>query len=136
MRWQFPVAGRNVARASWFKAALNTTSGEDYVAADVCTTSLLHGAQVATYATAIRADGATHGQVLGALVIFFDWMPQAQAVVKGVLTEVFLLHPDQRRAGFYQDGGMTVSFAATPGYETYKGLGWYGAVCQRAETRN
>ena len=160
---QYPVAGRNVARAPWFRAALTTASGEEYVADDVCTTSLLHNAQVATYATAIREGGATHGKVLGALVIFFDWAPQAQAVVKGVrltdaewgrtrcmildssfrvlassdgegvLTEVFPLRPDQRRAGFYQDGGMTVSFAATPGYETYKGLGWYGVVCQRAD---
>ena len=161
---QYAVTGRNVARAPWFKAALNTASGEDYIAADVCAASLLHGAQVATYATAIREGGATHGKVLGALVIFFDWTPQAQAVVKGVrlseaewsrtrcmlldssfrvlassdgegvLSEVFPLHPDQRRAGFYRDGDMTVSFAATPGYETYKGLGWYGVVCQRADT--
>ncbi len=25
-----------------------------------------------------------------------------------------------------------LSFAATPGYETYRGLGWFGVVCQRA----
>ncbi|TYQ05320.1 UNVERIFIED_ORG: methyl-accepting chemotaxis protein (MCP) signaling protein [Zoogloea ramigera] len=163
---QYPVVGRNVARAPWFSDALNTASGEEYVAHDVCTTSLLQNAQVATYATAIREGGATHGKVLGALVIFFDWAPQALAVVqgvrltdaewartrcmildssfrvlassdgKGVLTEMFPLRADQRRAGFYQDGDMTVSFAATPGYETYAGLGWYGVVCQLTETRN
>ncbi|MBW8860732.1 MAG: chemotaxis protein, partial [Caulobacter sp.] len=33
-----------------------------------------------------------------------------------------------------QDGsGTLVAFHATPGYETYRGLGWYGCLVQTAE---
>jgi len=50
----------------------------------------------------------------------------------GVLDEHFNLVTDGRRTGFYRaaDGHATVSFAATPGYESYRGLGWYGVVVQ------
>ena len=37
--------------------------------------------------------------------------------------------------GFYRlSDGRTVSFAATPGYESYRGLGWYGVVIQTPTT--
>jgi hypothetical protein len=48
---------------------------------------------------------------------------------RGVLSEVFPLQPGARSRGSYQDGaGNAVSFALTPGYETYRGLGWYGCI--------
>jgi hypothetical protein len=28
-----------------------------------------------------------------------------------------------------------VAFHATPGYETYKGLGWYGVIVRAADTK-
>ncbi|VVE72080.1 chemotaxis protein [Pandoraea captiosa] len=162
-RSDYPVMGSNVADAGWFKAALKTRSGADYVASDIQTLAHLRHAQVATYSTAIRENGLADGRVLGALVIFFDWAPQAEAVVKGVrlsdeewartrcmivdssfrviassdgqgvLSETFHLRTDGATSGFYTDPvkRTTVAFAATPGYETYKGLGWYGVVCQQ-----
>ena len=34
-----------------------------------------------------------------------------------------------RRSGFSQDRtGALIAFHATPGYETYKGLGWFGVI--------
>ena len=34
-----------------------------------------------------------------------------------------------QHSGFYQDrSGTMVAFHATPGYETYRGLGWYGVI--------
>ncbi len=158
----YPVAGQQVGNARWFQAAMGTASGADYVAFDVETLGPLKNAQVATYATAIREGGHANGRVLGALVIFFDWAPQANAVVKGVrlsseewsrtrcmivdssfrviassdgqgvLQETFRLRTNGANAGFYRDSDQTtVSFAATPGYETYRGLGWYGVICQK-----
>jgi hypothetical protein len=158
----YPARGCSVAGAEWWRAAMKTRSGADYVASDVETIAALHRAQVATYSTAIREGGAVNGRVLGALVIFFDWSPQATAVVKGVrlseeewgrtrcmivdssfrviaasddkgvLEERFRLQTDGRATGFYRAAdGSIVSFAATPGYETYRGLGWYGVICQR-----
>ncbi|WP_321859167.1 methyl-accepting chemotaxis protein [Paraburkholderia tropica] len=164
-RSAYPIGGSNVANESWFQAALKTHSGADYVASNIQTLSHLKHAQVATYSTAIRERGAVDGKILGALAIFFDWAPQADAVVKsvrlsadewnrtrcmivdssfrviassdgrGILEETFPLRTDGRLAGFYSDNEQTtISFAATPGYETYRGLGWYGVVCQRTRT--
>ncbi|MFM0221269.1 methyl-accepting chemotaxis protein [Paraburkholderia dipogonis] len=158
---RYAVQERNVGDASWFRNAMKTPSGADFVAGDIEALPLLRHAQVATYATAIRENGAVDGKPIGALAIFFDWAPQASAVVKGVrlsdeewtrtrclivnaahrviassddkgvLEEQFRLKTDGEAAGFYRlTDGRTVSFAATPGYESYRGLGWYGVVVQ------
>jgi hypothetical protein len=104
--------------------------------------------------------------VLGALGIFFDWGPQAQAIVdglrlsdeerartrallldaegrviaasdrRGLLTERLALRTEGRESGYYADGETVVGFAHTPGYETYKGLGWYGAIVQGTAQRD
>lgn len=50
----------------------------------------------------------------------------------GVLEETFPLRTAGAPRGTYQDeDGNTVSFAITPGYETYRGLGWYGCIVQK-----
>ena len=50
----------------------------------------------------------------------------------GVLDETFPLRTEGAPRGTYQDEhGNTVSFAITPGYETYRGLGWYGCIVQK-----
>lgn len=49
----------------------------------------------------------------------------------GTLSETYPLRTDGRTAGSYElDNGRLVGFALTPGYETYKGLGWYGCIEQ------
>ncbi len=51
---------------------------------------------------------------------------------RGVLQEIVALDTGGRRSGSYRDReGRTVAFHLTPGYETYAGLGWYGAIVQR-----
>jgi len=160
------VVGSSVADQPWFQQSMATRSGDDYVADDVSTARLLDNAQVATYATAIRRGGAASGAPIGVLGIFFDWQPQAAAVVKGVrftkdeadrtrcllvdaknrviaasdgrgvLSDSLALETRGRRTGYYSntDGAM-VGFALTPGYETYKGLGWYGVITQKLPAR-
>jgi hypothetical protein len=78
------VVGSNIAHEDWFRRAMTTRSGDDYVACDVSTVPSLDHSQVATYATAIRRDGSSQGEALGALGVFFDWRPQAAGVVRGV----------------------------------------------------
>ena len=47
------------------------------------------------------------------------------------LFEQYPLRTDGKPMGSYVDAsGNLVGFAQTPGYETYKGLGWYGVVTQ------
>lgn len=57
----------------------------------------------------------------------------ASSCGRGVLTERLSLRLDGRDSGYYvgQDGSL-VAFHATPGYETYRGLGWYGVIVQDA----
>lgn len=91
------------------------------------------------------------------LAIHFDWEPQAHAIVQGVrvgdndkarvllvdshfrviaasgghgiLSERISLSLDGQRSGAYRDrSGSMIAFHATPGYETYRGLGWYGVI--------
>jgi len=150
----------SVADTAWFQDALATRTGDDFVACDVERVKALNDAPVATYATAIREGGQSRGKILGVLGVHFDWKPQAQAVVdgirltpeersrsrvmllnakgrvlaasdgQGVLTETFPLNTSGGVMGSYADGEVTVGYALTPGYETYRGLGWYGCLVQ------
>jgi hypothetical protein len=160
---RFPVANTvNAARHDWFTAALATCSGDEYATANVDTVDGLDASQVATYATAVRQDGASNGKVVGVLAVFFDWAKQALAVVNSVrlsneerartrcmivdangrvIAESGEGRPEPKRfdlpqnaadSGTYRtDGGALVGYALTPGYETYRGMGWYGVVEQR-----
>ncbi|WP_022720112.1 methyl-accepting chemotaxis protein [Rhodopseudomonas sp. B29] len=157
---RYPVAGQNVSGCSWFRDALRLRSGDDYVAGDIERTPLLDNAQVATYCASVRANGASHGAPLGVLAIHFDWEAQAKAIVEGVRVDssetdrVMLLDSSFRviaasdgrgilqeryplklaggHSGSYRDAaGALVGFHLTPGYETYRGLGWYGVIASK-----
>lgn len=157
-RWP-GVVGSDVSGHRWFRDALATADGDAYAVEDVRESPEL-GSAVATYATAVRRDGETDGEVIGALGVFFDWAPQTQAILdglrladderartrsllldadgrvlaasdgQGVLTERLELRTQGAASGSYADGTRTVGFARTPGYETYAGLGWYGCLIQ------
>lgn len=156
---RYPGAiGQNVAMEDWFRAAMGTQSGDDFRVCDISTNPTLGDAQVATYSTAVREGGRTRGTVVGALGIFFDWAPQAAAILDGIglspaeratsrlmlldashriiaasdgvgiCTERYPLEADKRDSGYYSQDGKLVAFALTPGYETYRGLGWLGCI--------
>jgi hypothetical protein len=153
---RYPVKGANVAQTRWFQDALKLRSGDDYVAGDVERQPLLGNAPVATYCASVREGGNAHGRPLGVLAIHFDWETQARTIVEGVrvdddkarvllvdskfrviassdgqglLTEHMPLTVNGSKSGVYKDGaGPQVAFHLTPGYETYKGLGWFGVI--------
>ena len=154
------VIGTNVSGEAWFEQAMAARSGEDFAVDDITRNARLNNEPVATYATAIRAGGETHGEAIGALGIFFEWGPQAQGIVdglrlsdeerprtramlldanhrviastggEGLLTERFPLREDGREGGYYTEGNRIIGFHRTPGYETYEGLGWLGCIVQ------
>lgn len=160
---KFNVRGRSVANAPWFRDALALKSGDDYIAADVERQHLLGDAQVATYCASVRTKGQSRGKPLGILAIHFDWESQARAIVQGVrvdddaarvllvdasfrviassdgnglLSERLPLNVGKRSSGYYEDkSGAMVAFHVTPGYETYKGLGWYGVIVRAAQAQ-
>ena len=159
---RFGVVGQNVSATKWFREARGLRSGDEYVAGDIECQPLLGNAQVATYCAGVRENGQAHGKPIGVLAIHFDWEPQARAIVQGsridaadkarvllvdsdfriiaasdgqgLLTERVPLKLEGRRSGFYNDAsGTMIAFHATPGYETYEGLGWFGViVCARS----
>ena len=153
--------GALVTDEPWFRQALATRDGGEFTVGDVGRNRRLDDRVVATYATAIRRNGEADGEPIGVLGIFFDWEPQARAVVEGVrleegerehtrcllvdarhrviaasdgrgiLSEVVRLRSDGRTMGHYlESDGQQVAFSLTPGYETYRGLGWYGVIVQ------
>jgi hypothetical protein len=154
--------GTIVSKETWFQAALNLQSGDEFSVADIRTERCLGGAQVATYCASVRSDGRTNGRPIGVLAIHFDWQPQARSIVegvrlgagerdrtrvmlldatnrviacskgRGVLSEIYQLRANGQPNGHYRDEhGRTVGFHTTPGYETYRGLGWRGVIEQR-----
>jgi len=159
------VAGMNVAGEAWFREALASRSGDDFAVADIAPCAALGAAPVATYAAAVREGGEAQGRVLGVLGIHFDWGPQADAVVRGVrlhpeeaaitrallvdkrgrvlaasdgaglLGETIQLPHNAGKSGFFEANGQVIAHHATPGYETYQGLGWRGVLVQRLPAR-
>jgi len=159
---QYPaVKGSNVRGEDWFRRAMSTRDGSDFVACNIVANPALGNSPVATYATAIREEGRNDGKPLGALGVFFDWQKQSQTVVDSVhlsdeersntqclildadwriiasssksgLFEKFPLATEGKTSGNYSDNsGHLIGFALTPGYETYKGLGWYGVLIRQ-----
>ncbi len=54
---------------------------------------------------------------------------------RGFLTETVSLETHHGTMGAYVDPlGQIVGYALTPGYETYRGLGWYGVIVQEPRT--
>ncbi|TWG81701.1 Methyl-accepting chemotaxis protein [Cupriavidus gilardii J11] len=164
----FPVAGVvDAAGRDWFQTALRTGSGDDYATANVDPVAELGGAQVATYAAAVRQGGAADGKPLGVLAVFFDWAKQASHVVDNVRltdeergrTRCMIVDANNRviadsakddaarrpfslksgigSGGTYRtDDGALVGYALTPGYESYRGMGWFGVIEQQSAPRH
>lgn len=171
------TVGSRVGEEAWFRQAMATRHGGEFTVGDVARNARLDNRVVATYATAIRSNGDTDGAPIGVLGIFFDWEPQAAAVVEGVrleegerertrcllldarhrviassdgrglLSETVAVRRNGTGAGgagdvgggmghYVEPTGRTVGYALTPGYETYKGLGWYGVIVQEPDRRN
>ena len=92
--------GSNVARAAWFRATLACADGGAFASQDICREPLLRDAEMA-----------------------------AASDAEGVLAERIVLDHGDALHGHYADpAGRTVAFARTPGYESYRGMGWYGVV--------
>ena len=52
---------------------------------------------------------------------------------RGILEERYPLKLAGSGSGSYRDpSGALVGFHLTPGYETYRGLGWYGVIASTA----
>jgi hypothetical protein len=157
---RYQVAGMDVSREPWFQSAARLASGNDFAVADVAMQPQLDAPVATYCASVRengRADGrplgvlAIHfdwgpqartiveGVRLGeeererTRVMLIDARGRVIAASdgQGVFSESVRLDANGAAQGYYQDSaGATVAFHATPGYETYRGLGWYGVIVQ------
>ena len=80
---KFPRAiGADISKLSWFKKAMATTSGDQYVVDDISYDSLHGDKMVAVYAATVRKEGRKDGKILGVLGVMFDWEDQAKTIVQ------------------------------------------------------
>ena len=146
--------------AAWFQSAVALATGDQYVADEVRQSRSQSGRQVLIYGTAVRHKGATRGQTLGALGVYFDWKLQGASIVSelalasaertrtdvmlidgasriiastdpGQLFKTFTIEDQRKRGSFIDAEGCLVAFARTRGYQEYDGQGWIGVVRQR-----
>lgn len=75
------LLGENINRQSWFRKAMATESGTDYVAERIFVDALHDDQAVSVFATAVRAGGETDGAPVGVLGVVFDWEAQAKVIV-------------------------------------------------------
>jgi hypothetical protein len=152
--------GRSVRGMPWFERAMTTRDGSEFCVDDIThndvfdSTVATYSAAIRENGSATgRALGALgiffdwHSQsqavVKGlrladserestrALLLDAHGRVIASSDDRGVLSEQFDLRSDQKKSGFYTDrAGRLIGYALTPGYETYKGLGWWGVITQ------
>lgn len=80
---KFPrVIGADATKVSWFRKAMTTTNGDQYVVDDICHDSLHGDKLVAVYGAAVRKEGMTNGKIIGVLGVVFDWEEQSSTIVQ------------------------------------------------------
>ena len=93
---RFPrVTGADISKVSWFKKAMATTNGDQYVVDDISHDSLHDEKLVAVYAATVRKDGKKDGKIVGVLGVMFDWEDQAKIIVQ---TEPSLSEDEWKRS--------------------------------------
>lgn len=76
------VTGADGARLPWFRKAMATTRGDQYVVDDIFHDPLHDEKLVAVYAAAVRTAGRVDGKIIGVLGVVFDWETQSQIIVR------------------------------------------------------
>lgn len=153
--------GLNVADEIWFQQALQTRDGTEFAVADIAyekafssavatyatavreggeTTGKPIGVLAVFFDWQAQAQAVVHGVRLAdeeksrtrCLIIDRQYRVIAASDQRDVLKERFPLQAQGQTMGNYADAdGAVVGFSLTPGYETYKGLGWFGVLVQQ-----
>jgi hypothetical protein len=76
------IIGKDVNNERWFRDALATVNGTQYIVDDIHRSKLHKDKLVATYSASVRQDGELNGKSIGVLGAFFDWENQSRPIVK------------------------------------------------------
>ena len=99
--------GSKCAQEPWFRAALDTRSGEEFGFQSVHESPLVNGQRVLIYSCCVRTDGDVHGQPLGVLGIVFHWDALAQTIMEN--TPLPAAEREGTRVCIVDDAGMVLA---------------------------
>ena len=88
--------GLDISSEHWFTQALATKDGTEYHAEDLAESLIEPDSHSLIYATAVRSEADTNGDVIGAMGVYFDFQGEAQMILDDYLPK------DQR--GIPHDG--------------------------------
>jgi hypothetical protein len=80
-KYRRQTIGAGLGHTGWFRRAMATASGNDYVVGEVEPSQLHGNRDCLVYATAVREGGLSDGAVLGTLGVYFDWQDQGMTIV-------------------------------------------------------
>ena len=81
---QYLSIGKNVSDTLWFNDAMNCASGQAYAWESVHRSSLVNNELVLIYTTAVREQGRSNGQIIGALGVIFRYEDLVQTILNSV----------------------------------------------------
>jgi hypothetical protein len=80
---KFPkVTGADFSTLPWFRKAMATTNGDQYVVDDIDRDPSHDDKLTAVYAASVRKAGDIDGKIIGVLGVIFDWEAQATTIVR------------------------------------------------------
>lgn len=81
---QFRSVGENQSRAEWFQQSVASHSGDEYGFQSAHLSPLIDNRAALAYSCSVRADGESHGKVLGVLGILFNWSELANPILNSI----------------------------------------------------
>lgn len=81
---QFRSVGGNFAQMPWFRAAVESKTGDTFGFQSAHESPLANGRRILVYSCAIRENGLSSGRALGVLAVVFNWDGLAQNIVENV----------------------------------------------------
>ena len=81
---QFGSLQRNESRATWFTAALQSASGDDFAFQGPEKSGMVNNQLSLIYSCGVRIDGLSTGTLLGVLGVIFKWEAFAQAILQSL----------------------------------------------------
>jgi hypothetical protein len=79
---EYRSAGKNVAGAVWFEAAMDTRNGDEFGFETAHVSPLVDQKRILAYSCAVRRNGESRGDIIGVLGILFRWDSLAQTIVE------------------------------------------------------
>jgi hypothetical protein len=104
---QFDSRGKNVESSPWFRAAIDTASGNEFGFQTAHHSSLVKNNRALVYSCSVRESGDATGKIIGVLGIVFNWDGLAQIIVHN--TPLSSEEKDSTRVVIVDDDGLLLA---------------------------